>query len=56
MFVKVKTKSIVSYIVDVMFLNVLEYKDHLWHHIVYVWEKNELSYVLFWELWIFSFT
>ena len=29
MFVKVKTKSIVSYIVDVMFLNVLEYKDHL---------------------------
>ena len=29
MFVKVKTKSIISYIVDVMFLNVLEYKDHL---------------------------
>ena len=29
MFMKVKTKSIISYIVDVMFLNVLEYKDHL---------------------------
>ena len=29
MFVKLKTKSIVSYIVDVMFSKVLEYKDHL---------------------------
>ena len=29
MFVKVETKSIVLYIVDVMFSKVLEYKDHL---------------------------
>ena len=29
MFVKVKTKSIVLYIVDVIFSKVLEYKDHL---------------------------
>ena len=56
MFVKVETKSIVLYIVDAMFSKVLEYKDHLGHHIVYVQEKNELLHVLFWELCIFSFT
>ena len=29
MFVKVKTESIISYIVDIIFTKVLEYKDHL---------------------------
>ena len=36
-----------------MFSKVLEYKDNLWHHIVYVSEKNKLLGVLFWELWTF---